>query len=124
LTGVSCIADGADALFADEVLSHGGLLEVVIPAAQYREHLPESHYATYDRLLSAATVRHPLNFDESTPEAHMAASELMLGLIDRLIAVWDEQPARSFGGTADVVASARKMGLPVEVIWPVGARRD
>ncbi|MFE3984588.1 hypothetical protein ACFXPR_08900 [Nocardia tengchongensis] len=30
-------------------------------------------------------------------------------------------PARGFGGTADVVATAR--GLPVTVLWPEGAER-
>jgi hypothetical protein len=33
-------------------------------------------------------------------------------------------PARSFGGTADVVAYAREHGTPVRVIWPDGAHRD
>lgn len=40
LVGVSCIADGPDAWFAQAVLDHGGSLEVVIPAEQYREGLP------------------------------------------------------------------------------------
>ena len=54
----------------------------------------------------------------------MDASVQMLHRADRLFAVWDGQPARSFGGTADVVEHARKMGLPVTVIWPEGAQRD
>ncbi|MGW5646007.1 hypothetical protein ACWEV3_27990 [Saccharopolyspora sp. NPDC003752] len=41
-----------------------------------------------------------------------------------MLAVWDGQPARGFGGTADVVDSARKRGVDVTVIWPDGARRD
>lgn len=32
LVGVSCVADGPDAWFAEEVLNRGGRLEVVIPA--------------------------------------------------------------------------------------------
>ncbi|HEY1620682.1 MAG TPA: hypothetical protein VGG25_23870 [Streptosporangiaceae bacterium] len=43
---------------------------------------------------------------------------------DELWAVWDGQPARGYGGTADVVAHARSKGIPVRVIWPEGARRD
>jgi hypothetical protein len=31
--------------------------------------------------------------------------------------------ARSYGGTADVVAYAREHGTPVRVIWPDGAQR-
>jgi hypothetical protein len=48
----------------------------------------------------------------------------MLDHADLLWAVWDGQPARGYGGTADVVAAARAKGLPVRVIWPHGAHRD
>ncbi|MPZ83287.1 MAG: hypothetical protein GEV28_24000 [Actinophytocola sp.] len=34
------------------------------------------------------------------------------------------EPARGYGGTADVVDAARDRGLPVTVIWPEGATRD
>jgi hypothetical protein len=54
----------------------------------------------------------------------MAASELMLADVDELFAVWDGEPARGYGGTADVVAYARQLGTPVRIIWPRGARRD
>ena len=37
LTGISCIARGADSIFAQAVLDVGGKLEVVLPAASYRE---------------------------------------------------------------------------------------
>jgi len=63
-------------------------------------------------------------FNESTAESHMAASKMMIGAADVLYAVWDGQPARDYGGTADVVTYAQERGLPVRVIWPHGARRD
>jgi hypothetical protein len=53
----------------------------------------------------------------------MAASRLMIDTADELLAVWDGQPARGHGGTADVVAYARSHGKPVHVIWPAGAER-
>jgi hypothetical protein len=123
LTGVSCIADGADSLFASAVLDRGGRLEAVVPADQYRAGLPVEHHPRYDRLLEAAAAVHRLPFRESTSEAHMAASERMLDLVDELFAIWDGLPARGHGGTADVVAAAHQHGLPVTVIWPEGARR-
>jgi len=54
----------------------------------------------------------------------MEASKAMLARTDRLFAVWDGKPARGYGGTADVVAEARKRAVPVTVIWPEGASRD
>ena len=123
LTGISCIADGADMLFALAVLERGGRLEVVVPAAEYREKLPAEHHQLYDALYAQAARVHRLEHTESTPEAHMDASRLLIGLSDELIAVWDGQPSRSYGGTADVVDEARAQGVPVRVLWPHGARR-
>jgi hypothetical protein len=48
----------------------------------------------------------------------------MLTRADHLFAVWDGKAARGYGGTADVVAEARKRNVPVTVIWPEGASRD
>jgi hypothetical protein len=124
LLGVSCIADGPDTWFAEAVLEGGGRIEVVVPAEQYRESLPESHHATYDKLLARAAEVHHTGMRESTSQAHMTGSEILVGLVDRLVAVWDGQPARGYGGTADVVAYARRTGVPVDVVWPEGATRD
>ena len=123
LVGVSCIADGPDAWFAEAVLKHGGRVEVVVPATGYREALPEWHHATYDALLAQAADVHETGMADSTSEAHMAGSEVLVGLSDELLAVWDGKPARGFGGTADVVAYARRSGIPVRVLWPEGASR-
>lgn len=124
LVGISCLADGADQIFARAVLELGGALEVVVPAEQYRDGLPAAAHAEYDALLRAARAVHRLGFTASTAESHMAAARVMLDLADELYAVWDGRPARGYGGTADVVAEARRRGIPVRVIWPEGARRD
>ncbi|MFE5117900.1 hypothetical protein [Streptomyces sp. NPDC056669] len=124
LVGVSCIADGPDAWFAELVLEAGGRLEVVVPAEQYREGLPEEHHQTYDRLIEQATDIHRTGMVESDSQAHMAGSEILVGLVDELVAVWDGQPARGYGGTADVVTYAERTGVRSRVIWPEGATRD
>jgi hypothetical protein len=55
LTGVSCLAEGADALFAAAVLATGGRLVAVIPAMDYRGTKVGPHYADeFDRLCRAA----------------------------------------------------------------------
>ena len=123
VTGVSCLADGADAMFAAAVLDIGGPLIVVIPAEQYRADLPAEHWPEYDRLMAAATDIIELDHTESTEQSHMDASVAMLEDADHLIAVWDGQPAAGFGGTADVVAHARNHNITVTVIWPDGAQR-
>ncbi|HEY7198729.1 MAG TPA: hypothetical protein VIC57_00880 [Candidatus Dormibacteraeota bacterium] len=124
LVGVTSLADGADLLFAEAILALGGTLEVVLPAARYRELLPVDALGAFDRLLARAGQVRCLTFPDSTSEAHMAAGQALVDAVDLLIAVWDGRPARGFGGTGDVVAYARERGVPVEVVWPPGAFRD
>jgi hypothetical protein len=121
---LSCLADGADQIVASALLDLGGHIEAVVPAARYREGLPSGAWPEYDRLLAQAGTVHRLDFTESTSKAHMAASEFMLRHAGELWAVWDGKPARGYGGTADVVTRAHESGIPVQVIWPAGARRD
>ncbi|MEW2625647.1 hypothetical protein [Streptomyces sp. NPDC048106] len=123
LVGVSCIADGPDSWFAETVLQHGGRLEVVIPATEYRQGLPDWHHPDYDRLISHAADVHHTGLTQSTPQAHQTGSEILVGLSNELIAVWDGKPARGYGGTADVVAYAERTGVPVRVLWPIGTSR-
>ncbi|WP_020670702.1 hypothetical protein [Amycolatopsis nigrescens] len=124
LTGLSCIADGADAQFARAVLDAGGELIVVVPATTYRDGLPADHHPIYDALMAQASEVIQLDHTESNSEAHMNASLRMIENADELVAIWDGKPARGYGGTADVVEAARERGIPVTVIWPDGAERD
>ncbi|MQA10279.1 MAG: hypothetical protein GEU98_17345 [Pseudonocardiaceae bacterium] len=124
LVGLSCLADGADAMFARAVLDADGELVAIIPAAGYRDGLPAEHHQTYDELYSRAVDTIALGYKDSTSESHMAASERMLDEADHVLAVWDGQPARGYGGTADVVHAARERGVPVTVVWPHGSRRE
>jgi hypothetical protein len=123
LVGISCIADGPDAWWAETVLDAGGKIEAVIPAEAYRDDLPSWHHPVYDKLLRSASDVHRTGLLESTSEAHQAGSEILVGLSDEVIAVWDGQPARGYGGTADVVSYAQRVGVPVTVLWPDGASR-
>lgn len=124
LVGVSCLAEGADSTFADLVLSLGGRLVVVVPAADYRDFLPAEHRPDYDRLCRAAYQVRALDLATVDLEALMAASRALVDEVDELIAVWDGRPARDYAGTGDVVAYARSQHKPVHVVWPEGAVRD
>jgi len=125
LVGVSCIARGADSLFAEAVLDAGGSLEVVLPSRDYREaKVKADHLELFDALVAKADRVRVMDFDHAGREAYVAANEAVLGSIDELVAVWDGQPSGGAGGTADVVEEARARGLPVTVIWPEGAARE
>jgi len=125
LVGVSCLARGADQLFAEAVLEAGGSLEVVLPSADYREtKVKPEEREQFDRLLvRSAWVRYMSHLSAGR-QAYEDANEAVIGSVDRLFAVWDGRPAAGRGGTADAVAAARARGVPVDVIWPEGARRE
>ena len=123
LVGVSCVADGPDSSFAAELLDHGGRLIVVIPASDYRDALPSKHRALYDQLLAQASEITTLPCEATQDAAFLAAGRHLVDASDELLAVWDGQPARGPGGTADVVAHAQATGIPVTIIWPTGASR-
>ncbi|MFD8967332.1 hypothetical protein ACFV0C_20450 [Streptomyces sp. NPDC059568] len=127
LTGVSCIAAGADSLFAEEVTAVGGRLVVVIPSQDYREtKVKPDHAPVFDRLVQAAVEVLVMPHGTANRAAYEAANAELLTRADRLVAVWNgEPPSGKAGGTADVVVEAREAGLPVDVVWPDGAaRRD
>jgi hypothetical protein len=125
LVGVSLLGPGADQLFARLVLELGGALYVVVPAAEYRDGFEDSEaQAGYDELYARASYFEALEHTESTEQAHMDGGQVVVDRSSVLLAVWDGEPSRGLGGTADVVAYARQRGIPVNVIWPEGASRD
>ncbi|WP_377271801.1 hypothetical protein [Peterkaempfera sp. SMS 1(5)a] len=125
LVGVSCIAAGADTLFAEEVIAAGGRLVVVLPSMDYRAvQVGPDHAAGFDRLLGAADEVVTMPHRTAGPAAYRAANGELLRRAERLVAVWDgNPPSGAGGGTADAVLEARRLGLPVDVVWPQGAAR-
>lgn len=122
--GVTCLARGADQVFAQVIVDLGGELEVVLPAEDYRDNVVKAeNLAAFDRLLGAASTVTMMKFPTSNRDAYVAAGEEVLTRSDALIAVWDGAPPDGRGGTADVVEHAQSRGLPVVVVWPEGSSR-
>ena len=125
LIGISSLAIGADQFFASHVLDRGGRLEVVLPCKGYEK----TFYSVKDleyfhSLLDRAATVETLNFTEPSAEAYLAAGYRVADLSELLLAIWDGQPARGTGGTADIVEYARSRGKRFELVWPVGIVRD
>ncbi|MER7182878.1 hypothetical protein ABT404_25975 [Streptomyces hyaluromycini] len=122
---LSCLAAGADQLFADIALAHGVPVTAVIPGMDYEAHLgDEQARSTYRRILRSCANRVDLPREATHEQAYFAAGCWIVDHSDHLIAVWDGRPARGPGGTGDVVAYARRRGVPVTVLWQTGLRRD
>jgi hypothetical protein len=124
IDGVSSLAEGADQIFAEQVLRAGGALTAVVPSAHYgRSFETTDGSAAYRRLRALAREVIELPFSSPSEEAYWAAGQRVVGLAEVLLAVWDGTPSRGVGGTADVVAFAGERGVPTTVLWPPGSRR-
>jgi hypothetical protein len=122
--GISCLAEGADQIFAQAVLAARGSLEVILPACDYRlAAIGPSSRPGYDGLLRKARRVSRLPYKQSGDVAYAAASSAMLRRCDRLLAIWDGRPHGRCGGTAHTVALAGAAGIPVCRLWPSGAQR-
>jgi hypothetical protein len=125
IDGISSLAEGADQLFAEQVLRAGGSLTAVVPSAHYgRSFETTDGSAAYRRLRALSREVIELPFSAPSEEAYWAAGQKVVGLAQVLLAVWDGTPSRGVGGTADVVAFAGERGVPTTVVWPPGSRRD
>jgi hypothetical protein len=122
--GITCLAKGADQIFATVILTLRGTFEVVLPAHDYHESMVHAEDGErFTQLLARASRVETMPFDRSSRAAYLAASEEMLDRCDVLLAVWDGNPSRDVGDTADIVRKARERDVPVEVLWPDGAVR-
>lgn len=120
LIGLSSLAQGADQVFAEAVLESGGELHFVKPIADYEKTLKGEHLNRFLQLESAATATIDLPAAASDQDAYLAAGEYIAAHSELLIAVWDGEPAVGKGGTADVVAFAKRQGRAVLHIEPLG----
>ncbi|MGC0423202.1 hypothetical protein [Embleya sp. AB8] len=124
LLGYSCLAAGADAIFARAVLDLGGRLVVLLPSADYGEAKVGAAYrAEFDHLLAHAAEVRVLPYARASRDAYAAANAALVAAADVLLAVWDGRPDPARGGTYEVVTRARAAGKPVRVIWPRGSAR-
>jgi hypothetical protein len=90
LAGRSCLARGADTLFAEEILSLGGRLSAIIPSRDYREAVVRpADLAEFDALRDAGAEVVVLPYEHAGHTAYEAANRRLLQGADRLVAVWD-----------------------------------
>ena len=121
-TLVSSLAEGADQLVAEEALSAGYRLICPLPfprALYERDFVREESLLTFRRLLDQAIEVTELPGERATPQADQTAYEnagaQMLDRVDVLLAIWNGGAARGAGGTAEIIASAERRGVPV--VW-------
>lgn len=118
---LTSLAEGADRLVAHRVLARtDGTIEALLPLEtdDYERDFADGASVTEFRaLLEAATATEVVACTSPDREARYEAAGL--AVVERsegLVALWDGQPSRGRGGTAEVVEHARRLGRPVHVV--------
>jgi len=122
--GRASAAEGADLLFLEACRDAGLAYSVVLPFSEARfrgDFADDARWAHAKSLIDGAASVEIAPGHEGAPEAYHLASREILDVADAMLFVWDGEPARGLGGTAETVAEARDRGLPHQVIEAVTA---
>jgi hypothetical protein len=118
--GYTCLAAGADQLYAEILKRENIPFVAVIPSKKYDDTFKrELDYENYLMLSSYARKLVKLKFDEPSEEAFFEAGKEVVNLSEAVFAIWDGKVARGLGGTADVVQYALQMDKAVVHFNPV-----
>lgn len=118
---VSPLAEGADQLVAEIVLEEDpeASLEALLPLSEpeyLRRFEDEESRPAFRELASRASSVTGPGPNPSTPErAYERVGRNVVDSSDVVLALWDGQDTRGPGGTASIVAYARKRGVPL--LW-------
>lgn len=123
---ISPLAEGADRLVALRALDkHNASLVVPLPL-HVSEYLLDfdtpASKAEFLKLLERAEEIIELPIVGSREQCYLAAGMYVIKHCDVLIAVWDGEPSRGTGGTAEIVQEARKRGMPIA--WVHTGKQD
>lgn len=117
MAAVSSAASGADTLFVESAARRGWPTFLILPFARdrFRQDFAPQAWERIEPLLASAAHVEELAATGSDDEAYLEGGVRTAERCDVMIAVWDGQPARGTGGTAEVVAYARALRKPL--IW-------
>lgn len=115
---LSSIALGSDQLFVDEARKLGLSWHAILPLprAEFAKDFSPSEWSDVEAALARAEHVRVIAENGSREDAYLDCGMETVNGADILLAVWDGQPARGKGGTADVVEYAREIGKPVVII--------
>ncbi len=122
---ISALAEGADRLVVQRVLKRQGAQLVVLLPVPQTDYLvdfktPESKLEFQELLYKADQIVN-LPPAPSREEAYVAVGTYLLEQMDVLLAVWDGQKTQGVGGTGEIAAKARQIGLPLA--WVMAGNR-
>ncbi len=122
--GVTCLASGADELFA-ELLRHESIsYTAVIPCINYETTFEKEGLKKFVFSKSRASKLIELNNDNPSEKAFDEAGNTVVDNSEILIAIWNGQEAKGLGGTADIVEYAKSKNKTIIHINPINQTKN
>ena len=123
---ISPLAEGTDRVVVWRAMENYEVRLVVPLPLEISDYMLDfksiSSKAEFVTLLEQADKIFELPAEDTREACYLAAGMYTLDNSDVLIAVWDGAPARGIGGTAEIVAEARRRGMPMA--WVQVAERE
>ena len=115
---LSSVASGGDQLFVREARRLGRAWHAILPLprAEFRADFGDGEWVRVEEMLAGAGHVRVIAENGSREDAYLDCGMETVNACDVLMAVWDGEPARGKGGTADVVAYARSSRRPIVII--------
>jgi hypothetical protein len=115
---LSSIAGGSDQLFVRHARAAGLAWHAILPLprAEFARDFTPADWSVVEETLAAADHVHIISENGDRKDGYLDCGIETVNGADVLIAVWDGEPARGKGGTADVVDYATQIGKPLMII--------
>ena len=115
---LSSVAAGSDILFARSAVALGMGWEAVLPlpTAEFKNDFTATKWREVEALLDQAEQVRVIGERGVREDSYLDGGMETVNHCDVLLAVWDGEPSRGRGGTAEIVAYAREMSRPLILV--------
>ncbi len=115
---LSSVATGSDQLFVGRALQAGMTWHAILPMprAEFAKDFTVSDWSVVEHTLGRAQHVRVITENGTREDAYLDGGMETVNGSDVLLAVWDGDPARGKGGTAEVIDYAKSIGKPVLII--------
>lgn len=117
--GFTCLAAGADELFAEQLREKNINYTAIIPCLDYDTTFETKDLNNFIRSRAKAFSIIELNNNKPSQRAFSEAGKLVVDSIEILVAVWDGKKARGLGGTGDIVEYAKSKSKKIVHLNPL-----
>ncbi len=117
--GYTCLADGADQIFAEILYKIKKPYCVVIPSKNYEKTFNKQALKKYNQLIQTSLETITLSFNQPEEEAFYEAGKYIVENSDVVLAIWDGKEAQGLGGTGDIVKYCFKKNKKVIHLNPL-----